>query len=157
MNVTVYNPNIYKLVLSHMDLRANVRPDVNLLRQSGFSLPRNVESKPVYVGYATGGPFVFEPQVETNITTQIMIELEGKDFVNNPYLRPEIERVCGKPTSSNTPSEEKPPIFQFDYVITLQNDFLEAFGFRPTITENKGVRCPLDGKQIEQLRSILPS
>jgi len=145
MIVEVNNPNIYRIDLSHMDLRVSLKPNATGLRDFGIDVPRNYDMKEIRVGYANAGQLIFEPQHTRNFTSTIMIELTGSDFLENKYLKPEIERVC----------TVKETFFDFNYVIILHNDFLDFFGYQPTITEKKGVKCPLNEEQLEQLQNMI--
>jgi hypothetical protein len=101
------------------------------------------------VGFGVTGRLTFESKSETNFTFDITINLDSNDFLVNPYLRAEIEQVCT--------SQDNKRLFTFTYVITLRNNFLEAFGYTPTITSTSNVRCPLQGDQLERLRNLVPS
>lgn len=100
------------------------------------------------LGYGTTNNLIFPARSESNFSFNVVIKLDSADFLQNPYLRPEIEQTCSGNNSSR--------FFSFSYVVHIKNDFLEAFGYVPAITSSSSVRCPLSQDETAAIKSFLP-
>ncbi|KAJ3214157.1 hypothetical protein HDU67_002017 [Dinochytrium kinnereticum] len=165
MNLSVYNKNLYDLKVEMVDLKAYL--NINETRIKGGQKPKDLDKLTLFVGPPPVGrdpKYIpsLNPLLGVGNKTSLVFPARKNmtfemDFILSYTPDPQLGLVedptfmefCDVCGITNDVVQERPAQVSYHAISTVS--FLKSFGYKPDISGNIMIKCPIRGDYLENL------